>query len=191
MNKSMMIGILVGAAGVVGGGAFAGYQYMKGPEYADVISALPVKETIKTPVQTCRDVTVTHRRAVKDNNQITGTVLGGVVGGVLGHQVGSGRGNTVATVAGAVAGGYAGNRIQKNMQDGDTYTTTQQRCKTTTKSEEKLVGYDVKYRLGEAVGALRLDYDPGPRIPVKDGQLLLAQAPAATAPTQMPVTISK
>ena len=40
------------------------------------------QETVKTPRQECRNVTVTHRRPVQDENRIAGSVLGAVAGGV-------------------------------------------------------------------------------------------------------------
>ncbi len=33
-------------------------------------------------------------------------------------------------------------------------------------------GYHVTYRIGDATGNVRMDYDPGDRIPLRDGQLL-------------------
>ena len=48
-------------------------------------------------------------------------------------------------------------------------------CNTVTDTSEKLVGYDVKYQLDGRVGQVRMDRDPGSRIPVNDqGQLVLA-----------------
>ncbi|HRC60981.1 MAG TPA: hypothetical protein PLD53_08435, partial [Candidatus Propionivibrio aalborgensis] len=85
----------------------------------------------------------------------------------------------VATVAGAVGGGYAGNKIQKNMQDKDVVTTTEQRCKTVYDTSERIVGYDVSYRLEGKQGMVRMDHNPGQQIPVKDGQLVL-NGPVAT-----------
>lgn len=97
-------------------------------------------------------MTVTHRKPVQDENKIAGSVLGAVAGGVLGHQVGGGRGKDIATVAGALAGGYAGNRVQNNMQENDTYTTTQQRCQTVYDKSQKTLGYDVTYKIGDQQG---------------------------------------
>ena len=178
MNKSMMIGAALGAVAVVGGGAVAGYKYMTPPEpqYAEVLSVMPAVEKIQTPEKQCRAVQVSHRRAVQDEHRIAGSVIGATLGGVLGHQVGSGRGNDVATAAGAIAGGYAGNQVQKNMQNSDRYTTTEQRCKTVSKTVEKQLGYDVKYTFTGQVGTVRADYIPVGRIPVVNGQLQLAAA---------------
>lgn len=113
MNKSMLAGIGIGVAAALGVAAVASLNvFERGPQYAQVVSATPIKETVKTPRQECRNVTVTHRRPVQDENRITGSVLGAVAGGVIGHQFGGGRGKDVATVVGALGGGYAGNQIR-------------------------------------------------------------------------------
>ncbi len=180
MNKSMLSGVVLGVAVASAGGALAGYKLLdRGPSYAEVLSVQPVMETIKTPREVCHEETVTHTKAPKDEHKVAGTVLGAVVGGVLGNQVGSGSGKTVATVAGAAAGGYAGNRIQGRMQQGNTYTTSEQRCETVYDSHEKQVGYDVRYRLGDTENSVQMDHHPGERIPVKDGQLVLTPATAS------------
>jgi uncharacterized protein YcfJ len=174
MNKSLVTGIVLGAAVVTAGGAIAGYQVMNGePKFAEVLDVQPIMETVKTPREVCQEVTTTHTRAAKDQHKIAGTVVGAVVGGVLGSQVGSGDGRKVATAAGAAAGGFAGNRIQNRMQQGNTYTTTEQQCKTVYDSQQKQVGYHVRYRLGEMEGKVQMDKHPGERIPVQDGQLVL------------------
>lgn len=175
MNKSMLAGIGIGVAAALGVAAVASLNvFERGPQYAQVVSATPIKESIKTPRQECRDVTVTHRRPVQDEHRIAGSVLGAVAGGVIGHQFGGGRGKDLATVAGALGGGYAGNQVQGAMQDGDTYTTTQQRCKTVYDKSEKMLGYDVTYKIGEQQGKIRMDNDPGTQIPLdSNGQLVL------------------
>ena len=177
MDKSMLVGAVLGAVGVTAGGAVATYSLIGGgPDYAQVIAVQPVNETIKTPRQVCKDVVVTKKAAVKDEHKITGTVIGALAGGLLGNQIGGGTGKKVATVAGAAAGGYAGNKVQGNMQENDTYQTTETRCSTVTDTSQKLVGYDVKYELDGKVSQVRMDYDPGTRIPLDDqGRLILSQ----------------
>ena len=151
MNKSMLAGIGIGVAAALGVAAVASLNvFERGPQYAHVVSATPIKETVKTPV------------------------LGAVAGGVIGHQFGGGRGKDIATVAGALGGGYAGNQIQGSMQENDTYTTTQQRCKTVYDKSEKMLGYDVTYKIGDQQGKIRMDKDPGSQIPLdNNGQLVL------------------
>ncbi len=84
MNKSMLAGIGIGVAAALGVAAVASLNvFERGPQYAQVVSATPIKETVKTPRQECRNVTVTHRRPVQDENRITGSVLGAVAGGVM------------------------------------------------------------------------------------------------------------
>nr|WP_249735710.1 MULTISPECIES: glycine zipper 2TM domain-containing protein [Pseudomonas] len=177
VNKSLLVGAVLGAVGVTAGGAVATYSLVKsGPEYAQVLAVQPVKQQIKTPREVCKDVAVTRQRPVKDEHQILGTVAGAVGGGLLGSMIGGGNGKKIATVAGAVGGGYAGNKVQEGMQERDTYTTTQTRCNTVNDISEKVVGYDVKYDLGGKQGQVRMDRDPGNQIPVdKEGRLILGQ----------------
>lgn len=176
MNKSMLVGSVLGAAIVTAGGAFATYTLVdRGPEFARVLAVEPVKETINTPREVCREVTVTRQKPVQDSNRIAGTAVGAVVGGLLGNQVGGGNGKKIATVVGAVGGGYAGNQVQGRMQANDTYTATETRCNTVTDSQDKIVGYDVKYDLDGRVGQVRMDRDPGKEIPFRDGELVLTQ----------------
>ena len=147
MNKSMLVGAVLGAVGVTAGGAVATYNLVKsGPEYAQVLAVEPVKTQIKTPREVCKDVTVTRQAPVKDQHQI------------------------------AVGGGYAGNKVQEGMQERDTYTTTQTRCNTVNDISDKVVGYDVRYSLDGKEGKVRMDRDPGNQIPVdKEGKLILSQ----------------
>ncbi|WP_426112250.1 glycine zipper 2TM domain-containing protein [Pseudomonas sp. DSP3-2-2] len=177
MNKSLLVGAVLGAAVVTAGGAVATYSLVKsGPEYAEVLAVEPVKQQIKTPREVCKDVVVTRQAPVKDQHQIVGSVIGAVAGGLLGNQIGGGNGKKLATVAGAVGGGYAGNKVQEGMQNRDTTTSTQTRCNTVNDISDKVVGYDVKYKLNDKVGQVRMERDPGNQIPVnKDGQLVLGQ----------------
>lgn len=178
MNKSMLAGVGIGVAAALSVAAVASLDvFSTGPRYAQVLSATPIHESVKTPRQQCRNVTVTHRSPVQDENRITGSVLGAVAGGVLGHQIGNGRGKDVATVVGALGGGYAGNQVQGAMQNNDTYTSTQQRCSTVYDKSQKLLGYDVTYKIGDQQGRVRMDKDPGTQIPVdRNGQLVLNQS---------------
>ncbi|HEY5758315.1 MAG TPA: glycine zipper 2TM domain-containing protein [Steroidobacter sp.] len=175
MNKSLVTGLVIGAAVVTAGAAVANLDiFDRSPKFAEVLDVDAVKETTRTPREVCSDHIVTHQAAVKDEKRIAGTVIGAVVGGVLGNQIGDGRGQKVATAAGAAAGGYAGNKVQQRMQNGNTYTTTEKRCETVYDSNQKIVGYDVRYRLGDKEGTVRMDRNPGQQIPVVNGELQLA-----------------
>lgn len=134
------------------------------PRYADVISVRPVKQAQNTQREECHDEQVVHRRKPKDEHQIAGTVIGAVAGGAIGNQVGGGRGRDLATVAGAIGGGVAGKKIQEKQQRGDTYTTTERRCRTVDEPGEDIVAYDVVYEYRGQTHEVRLDHDPGDRI---------------------------
>ncbi|PPC75117.1 hypothetical protein WH50_12760 [Pokkaliibacter plantistimulans] len=179
MDKSMLIGIVIGAVGVTAGGAIGGYQYFnqapQGPTEAQVLDVKTLTHTTDVPRQVCHDEVVTHQKPVQDQNRVAGSVIGALAGGLLGNQVGGGNGKTLATIAGAAAGGYAGNQVQKNMQNGDTYTTTKQVCSTVTDKKTDVVGYEVKYKLGDGIGTVKMDHKPGATIPVREGQLVLNQ----------------
>ena len=177
MNKSMLIGGVLGAIAVTAGGAYATYNLVSGPSYAEVLAVKEIKKTIKTPRQECRDVTVTKRKPIKDDNRVVGSAVGAVVGGLLGNQVGGGRGKKIATVAGAVGGGYAGNKTQEHLQQNNTYTTTERRCNTEYDLSEKISGYDVSYELDGKVRTVRIDEDPGRRLELDEqGRVILSAA---------------
>jgi uncharacterized protein YcfJ len=173
MNKSLIMGLVIGVAVAAGAGAVASFTLHREPNYAKVIEVTPLTKTVSTPRQSCHDQTVTHKKQPSDSHQVIGTVAGAVLGGVIGHQIGGGSGKDIATVAGAAAGGYGGNRIEKHVQDKDTYTTTEPRCETVYDKSEKQAGYSVRYRLGDQEKTIKMNHDPGDRIPVRDGQLVL------------------
>ncbi|HYM41861.1 MAG TPA: glycine zipper 2TM domain-containing protein [Steroidobacteraceae bacterium] len=180
MNRSLMTGVLIGAAVAVGAGAVAGLKLInRSPQYAEVLNVTPVMKTIRTPRQECHDEQVTRQAPVKDEHQVIGTLAGAVIGGVIGHQIGGGSGRDLATVAGAAGGGYAGNRVQKNLQDRDTVTSTEQKCETVYDSSQRISGYHVRYRLNGKEATVTMDHDPGARIPLRDGQPDLNAAAAA------------
>ena len=175
MNKSMLTGIVVGVAVATAVGGIASYRMLSGPEYAQVVAVTPVMEKVNTPREECKDVVVTRQQPIKDPHRVTGSVLGAVAGGAAGNAIGGKGKNKGAKVAGAVVGGIAGNKIQGSMQANDTYQTTESRCNTVTDVSEHIVGYEVQYRLGDQNGRVRMDYDPGSTIPVRDGQLVLSR----------------
>ncbi|HIZ50352.1 MAG TPA: glycine zipper 2TM domain-containing protein [Candidatus Pseudomonas excrementavium] len=176
MNKSMLSGIVIGAIVATAGGAIAGYNALsdKTPTHAQVLNVVEIKENERIPREVCEQVTVTRQKPVQDQHQVLGSVAGAVIGGVLGNQVGGGTGKKIATVAGAAAGGYAGNKTQERIQQGNTYTTTENRCETVYDNNEKIVGYQVDYSIGDENGTVRMDRHPGDTIPLQNGQLVLA-----------------
>lgn len=181
MDKSMIKGSVIGgiATAVLAVAGVGGYKALSQPKFADVVAVKEIKETIVTPREECRNVAVQHKAPVKDPDRIAGTVIGGIAGGVLGNQIGGGTGNTVATIVGAAGGAYAGNKVQDSMQKSDVVTTTKRSCKTVYDKSQKLVGYDVTYRLKDREGVVRTASRPGNTLPVEKGQVVVTP-PAAT-----------
>ncbi|MDD2735887.1 MAG: glycine zipper 2TM domain-containing protein [Desulfuromonadaceae bacterium] len=181
MDTSIIKGIAISGIATV---AFAvaavgGCTEMSKPKFADVVAVKEITETITTPREECRDVQVQKKAPVKDSNRIVGTVLGGVAGALLGHQIGGGTGKTVATIAGGAGGAYAGNQVQDSMQKGDVVTTTRRDCKTVYDKVQKLIGYDVTYRLNDKEEVIRTSFRPGKTLPVENGKVVVTP-PAVT-----------
>lgn len=177
MNKSLVIGLVVGAVAAGTVGAVAGYRILQAPSGAEVVSAKALTRTVRTPRQDCHDEQVTHTKPVKDEHRLVGTGVGAVVGGLLGSRIGGGNTRIVTGLAGAAAGGYAGNKIQEKVQQGNTYSTTEKRCVTAYDTHEEPAGYEVVYRLNGKQHRVHMDHDPGREIPLRDGRVVL-DAPA-------------
>jgi len=175
VNNTALAGIIVGAVVIVTAGAVAansGYNPLQ--DYATVVSVEPAFETSRTPRQVCGDQTTLEQAPVKDEKRIAGTAIGAVVGGVLGSQVGSGSGRDAATVAGAAAGGYAGSKMQKRLQEGNLQEKTEENCVVVYDTESVQAGFDVTYELDGVQKVVRMERDPGKRIPVEDGELVVS-----------------
>jgi uncharacterized protein YcfJ len=176
MSTAISTNTIVGAVLLTTGGALAGYKMLVDAHSAQVVSATPVTTEIRTPRQDCHDEQVTRAKPVKDQQRIVGTGVGAVVGGILGHQIGGGNGRDLATAAGAVAGGYAGNRIQQQAQQRHSETVLEKRCATTYDISYQPACYDVAYQLNGKIRHVHMDHDPGERIPVKAGAVVVTSA---------------
>lgn len=174
MNANLIKGLVLGGAAATAIGAVAGYKSIaEQTRYARVLSVQEVTRTVETPRRSCTSESVVRRVPPRDPDRIAGTALGAVVGGVIGNQVVHGDARPLATIAGAAGGGYAGNRIQQRMQQGNTYVASEPRCRTVMDARQVADGYAVRYRLGDREGTVHMDHDPGARIPVRDGRLVL------------------
>jgi uncharacterized protein YcfJ len=114
MNKSMLIGTVVGATLATAAAGFAGYSVLSKNSAASVAAR-----------QNCYEVAVDTPREAKDDKRIAGTVIGALVGGAVGKDVGD---KGITTAAGAAVGAIAGNAAQKKLQENRTVTTTETRC---------------------------------------------------------------
>ncbi len=175
MNKQLVIGGIAGALAVTAIAAVGGYRRKDKKTSAEVLAVAPAMKSVSTPRQECHDQMVTVTRPTKDPQQIAGTVAGAVIGGVIGSKVGGGNGKKLATVGGAVGGGYAGNKVQEGMQERNTYQESQRVCETVRDRHQEQDGFDVTYRLNGQNQVVHMDYNPGKRIPVENGSLVLTK----------------
>lgn len=109
MNKSLLIGTVLGVAVATAGGVFAGYKLLRADEDRPAVSAQVASTQPAQPAQP--ECVPTEPR---DKNRIAGTVVGALVGGAVGKDVGD---RDITTAVGAAAGAYAGNQIQKKVQE--------------------------------------------------------------------------
>lgn len=141
-------------------------------EYADVIESTPVYRTVEVtvPREECwSEQVVSHRRARPESH--TPALLGTIIGGALGNAVGHGKSNKrVGAVVGAVLGHSIGRDIvASNSRGRVTEYETVRQCETVYDyhEEERLVGYQVRYRYNNEDYSVRMDNDPGHQVRVR------------------------
>jgi uncharacterized protein YcfJ len=163
---SLLAGSLVSVAGV----ASATTTY----EEARVLSSTPIYHTVetRTPQRQCWEEEVERPVRRQHDDSATPEILGAVVGGAIGNAVGHSTTNSkVGTVVGAVLGGSIAHDIEQSKRDesADVVIQKVERCKTvsSTRQEEKLVGYDVRYSYNGSERTVRLDRDPGATVKIR------------------------
>lgn len=141
-------------------------------DYADVIESRPVYRTVEVsiPREECwNEEVVSHRRDRSESR--TPALLGTIIGGALGNAVGHGKSNKrVGTVVGAVLGHSIGRDIVASNRRGEvTQYETVRQCETVYdyREEERLVGYQVRYRYNNEDYSVRMDNDPGDQVRVR------------------------
>ncbi len=140
-------------------------------DYAKVIDVDPIYKTIKhqVPQQSCW--TETRYQPVDDYRSHTPTILGTLIGGAIGNEVGHSKTNKKV---GAVVGGVLGATIARDWShkrqphQSRSRAVNEEVCETNyhTETEEKIVGYKVRYRYKGEHYRTRMDHHPGKRIKV-------------------------
>jgi uncharacterized protein YcfJ len=141
-------------------------------EYARVLESRPVYRLVEVsiPHQECWDEEyISQRRSGSESRTPTliGTIIGGAIGNAVGHKKSNKR---VGTVVGAVLGHSIGRDIvAANGRQSKPHYETVRQCETVYayREEERLIGYDVRYRFNDAEYSVRMDNDPGERIRVR------------------------
>jgi len=140
-------------------------------DYAQVVDVTPITQQIRvdTPRRECwqESAPVHHSTGYQT---YTPQIVGAVLGAAVGRQFGRGRGQDAATVAGAVLGGSIGRDIKHRRYSPPQYSTgVVERCRTVhdAHTEERVVGYRVRYDYQGRVYTTRTHNDPGDRIQVR------------------------
>lgn len=124
-------------------------------EYGTVVSSTPVIGQSTVPQRECYDEQV----AVPQRSSGGGAVAGALIGGLVGNSIGAGAGRAAATALGVVTGAAIGDRAEANAQPPAVRNV--QHCRTTSRYEENIIGYDVVYDYAGSRRTARLAQNPG------------------------------
>lgn len=150
MRSSTWMGI-AGVAGTLAvAGAAVSYQAREHRYYAEVISAKLITTRVEAPRERC------YQEMVRPSPQAWATALNQ-------HHRRKAAMMPVDTETSAIA------------DSPDTYLA--QRCETVYDAEQQPAGYDVRYHYAGKSGTVHMDHDPGKRIPVENGELVLNSDP--------------
>lgn len=135
---------------------------------AEVVSATPLYETVRIarPVEECWTERVVYREPAR--RSYGGALTGGIIGGVIGHQFGHGRGRRAMTLAGTLVGAAIGSENDR-YRPAHAYSVRERRCEIIDQyeTEERLIGYRVKYRINGQTFVTRTREHPGRRLAVR------------------------
>ena len=170
MKMKLMLGIAITA--LVSSQVFARGNVSY--DYATVVDANPIIKIVKisTPREECWEEEVVYRDRYESGNGALGPVLGGVIGGAIGNAIGHKKKNKqVGAVVGAVLGATLGKAVSNsNANRHDNVSRgTEERCKVhhDYREEERIIGYQVRYRYNEETYSTRMNTDPGDTIKIR------------------------
>lgn len=143
-------------------------------DYATVLDSDPIVKTfqVSSPRQECWQEDVAWREDRRGDNGV-GTLVGGVLGGAIGNAVGHKTVNKkVGAVVGAVLGATLGHAIGQDTRRARPSAVrygTQEHCEVHHDyyTEERVVGYRVKYRYRHQTYTTRMATDPGDTIKIR------------------------
>ncbi len=156
---------------------------------AEVISAVPIYQTIREPTQQCWTESATSYE--QPHRSGGGAIIGAITGGLLGHTVGKGNGRVAATAVGAAVGAMVGDHVGNQGRHSVPVTRDVQRCQVTDNVRQIVSGYQVTYRYYGRDTTVILPHDPGPRVRIgvgiaghsSAGAVVLAEPPVVSTIT--------
>ncbi len=155
MNNTILAGIIVGGVVVAAASAIAvnsGYNPFQ--KYATVVSVAQAYDTMETPRVVCGDKATLAEAQAAAAAQTQGDAS-------TGQQASAPQASESAPEAPAAA------------KDGKDAVP---QCLTVFDTSSVEAGFDVTYELDGIQKVVRLDHEPGRRIPVEDGELVLSQS---------------
>ena len=149
MNNTALAGIIVGGVVLAAAGSIvanSGYNPLQ--KYAEVVSVEPAFDTTRTPRQVCGDEAALAQAAVPGSAPVATTP----------------EPAPAAAKAEPPAAPKAGAEADASSD-----------CVVVYDTRSVQAGFEVTYELDGAQKVVRMDRDPGKRIPVEDGELVLTQ----------------
>jgi uncharacterized protein YcfJ len=147
MNNTILAGIIVGAVVLAAaGGIVASSGYNPLQKYATVVAVEPAFDTTRTPRQVCGD---------------EATLAQASVDGAVAAQA-------------APAAAPAQPEATDTAKDAAAADAASEDCVVVYDTRSVQAGYHVTYELDGTQEVIRMDRDPGTRIPVEDGELILS-----------------
>lgn len=153
MNNTILAGLILGTVVVVGTGAVAvnsGFNPFQ--KYATVVAVEPAFDTNQVPRQICGDEAT-----------IAAATAGALPPAALQATL------PEAAVSPAPA------KDEKPAQAGKPGVTAIDTCVTVYDTESIAAGFDVTYELDGVQSVVRMDRDPGKRLPVEGGEIVVSQ----------------
>ena len=153
MNNTVLAGIIVGAVALAGAGAIlANSSHNPWQQYAKVVSVEPAFDVTRTPRQVCGDEATLAREASLST------------------------GADAAAPAAPAAAPTAETPEVPAPADGkkEAGAVSETDCLVVYDTRSVAAGFDVTYELDGSQKVVRMDRDPGNRIPVEDGELVLS-----------------
>jgi uncharacterized protein YcfJ len=161
MNNTVLAGLIVGAVVIAAGSAIAvnsGFNPLQ--KYADVVNVEPAYDTTRVPRRVCGEEMELAKQAA------AAAATPGAP-----QPAGAAAGAPEAPPPAPAAEEESG-----EAPEGEAGEASAEECLTVFDTESIQAGFDVTYELDGVQKMVRMDRDPGERIPVEDGELVLSQS---------------
>jgi uncharacterized protein YcfJ len=131
---------------------------------AQVVSSVPIYQTINQPQQQCWTESVT---SYEEQRSPGGLIVGGLTGGLVGNAIGRGSSRAASTVVGAIIGAAVGDQLANRERNAVLVSRPIQHCQTVDSFHQILTGYQVTYDYNGRYSTVMLPYNPGNRVPLE------------------------